>query len=365
VESHSKSQLSILVKKLDFVLISIVSAAALVSLIVLYSAANGELFFVKRQLFRLAIATSCMLAITMVPFETIRRHTMTFNIVCILLLIWVITHGHIGKGAQRWIDLGFFRFEPSELCKVAIPLLTARFIANCSTPIKLIDSLFLFGLISVPTVLVLLQPDLGTAIILMTVGVSAIFMAGLSHRIILVSLACAVALLPISWDYLHDYQKLRLINFFYPDNDPLGTGYHILQSKIAIGSGGIFGYGLLSGPQVRLKFIPEHYTDFVFSLIGEEFGLLGTFFVLILFAGLTIRGFMIAWQADDLFTKISIACLTLSITLSSIINISMTMGLLPVVGIPLPLISYGGSSLLTTLMAIGIIQSAKNSQQSQ
>lgn len=348
-----------ILNRLDPILICLLIIASTISLLCLYSAAHGEFFFVKRQGIRLLIATLFMLAITAVPFEKIKSNTLLINFICLSLLLWVMTSGHIGKGAQRWIDLGVARFEPSELFKIAIPLLAAKYISSVPSPIRLSNSIGLFLLLCIPISLVLLQPDLGTAIILLSVGLSSIFIAGLNYRIIVTAAAACIALLPISWNFLHDYQKNRVINFFNPDNDPLGTGYHILQSKIAVGSGGLFGHGFLAGPQVHLKFVPEHYTDFVFSLIGEEFGFIGTSTILLLFLVLAIRGFYLAIITDDLFTKITIASLTFAITLSSIINIAMTVGLLPVVGVPLPLISYGGSNLLTTFMTVGIIQSAR------
>jgi rod shape determining protein RodA len=276
----------------------------------------------------------------------------------VLLLIAVLAIGEVGKGAQRWLDLGVVRFQPSELMKLAVPMMTAWYFADKPLPPRALHLLVGALITLVPVMLILKQPDLGTALLVASSGAFALFLAGLSWKII-IGLATAVAIgTPLFWKFaMHDYQRQRVLTFMDPENDPLGTGYHIIQSTIAIGSGGTYGKGWLNGTQSQLQFLPESTTDFIFAVYAEEFGLIGLCVVLALYFFIIARGLFIAMLARDTFARLLAGSLALIFFVYVFVNAGMVCGLLPVVGLPLPLISYGGTSLVTIMAGFGILMS--------
>ena len=325
-----------------------------ISLAVLYSA-KPSLGFIIQQATRILIAFTIMLAVAQIHPRILQRWATAIYIVILLMLIAVLIAGYASNGAQRWINLGLFRFQPAEFMKLAVPLLLAKYFCNCTLPITADKLIVPLLLIAIPTLLIAIQPDLGTAIITVINGALVIFFAGIALRYIILVIIAVIGSIPALWYVLHDYQRQRILTFLNPEQDPLGSGYHIIQSKIAIGSGGLTGKGWLAGSQVQLDFIPERTTDFIFAVIGEEFGLLGVLILLTLFLIVVIRGLKISTQASNNFASMLAASLSISFFMYAFINIAMTMGLLPVVGVPLPLVSYGGTSMLTIMISFGII----------
>jgi rod shape determining protein RodA len=275
----------------------------------------------------------------------------------ILLLIAVALFGDVSKGARRWLNLGFMRAQPSELMKIAMPLLLAWFFQQREAMPRLRDYGVAALLLLLPVALIARQPDLGTAILVLAAGFYVIFFAGLSWKIMIGMVVAGVAAAPLAWNLLHDYQRNRIITLFDPEKDPLGKGFHIIQSTIAIGSGGIFGKGWRAGTQAQLEFIPERHTDFIFAVFSEEFGLFGNLVLLALYALLIGRGLMIAANAATLFSRLLAGAITLIFFTYAFVNMGMVSGILPVVGVPLPLISYGGTALVTLFIGIGILMS--------
>lgn len=329
-----------------------------VGLIVLYSASEQNTDIVMRQLFRLLIAFGIMFAIAQLSPDTIEHWTPWLFGVGVIMLVAVLLLGEVGKGAQRWLNLGVVTFQPSELMKLALPMLMAWFFADTTLPPKLSRILLASVLILVPTILVAKQPDLGTAIILAGSGIFVLFLAGLRWRVIISSIVLLIPLSWLLWEYgMRDYQRKRVLTFLNPESDPLGSGYHIIQSTIAIGSGGLYGKGWLNGTQSHLDFLPERKTDFIFSVFSEEFGLLGSILLLSIYALVIARGLVISSQAQDTFTRLLAGSITLTFFLYVFINIGMVSGILPVVGVPLPLISYGGTSMVTLMAGFGILMS--------
>lgn len=329
-----------------------------VGVFVLYSATGQNMAVVNRQLSHIAIAIVLMLAIAQVRPQTIQFWAPWLFIIGIILLIVVLVVGDIGKGAQRWLDLGFFRFQPSEILKLALPMMLAWYISEFSlppTPKRVITAVFM---LAVPTLLVAKQPDLGTALLIASAGFFVLLLAGLSWKAIISVTLVIIASTPLIWGYvLHDYQRGRILTLINPNNDPLGSGYHIIQSTIAIGSGSIYGKGWLNGTQSHLDFLPERSTDFIFAVFSEEFGLIGCLILLVLYLYIIGRGLVIANQAQDSFSRLLAGSLTLTFFVYIFVNIGMVSGILPVVGVPLPLISYGGTSIVTLMVAFGILMS--------
>jgi rod shape determining protein RodA len=275
----------------------------------------------------------------------------------LIMLVVVLLIGHIGKGGQRWLNFGIIRFQPAELMKLAIPLTLASYYHKITLPIRMNAVLIAVPLILIPAALTAKQPDLGTAILLFIAGASVLFLAGLSGKI-MASIAGLLALLgPFAWYFLYDYQRQRVLTFLNPERDPLGKGYHIIQSKIAIGSGGVFGKGWLHGTQSNLHFLPEHTTDFIFAVCGEEFGFVGSAILITIYMLIIFRGFYITVNAQNTFSRLLAGSLTCTLFISFFINMGMVTGILPVVGIPLPLVSYGGSSMVTIMASFGILMS--------
>ncbi len=343
---------------LDIPLISALLILSVVGLCILYSASGQDMNIIVRQLIRLGIGFAAMFLLAQVPSHHIERWSPWIFSAGLGLLIAVLVIGEVGKGAQRWLDLGFFRFQPSEIMKIAVPMMVAWYFHDKTLPPSTRHLLMGTVLTIVPTLLIAKQPDLGTALLICSSGLFVILLAGLYWRIIL---SLVVAIIPLGWLFwnygMHDYQRSRVITFLNPESDPLGSGYHIIQSKIAIGSGGIYGKGWLNGTQSHLEFLPERSTDFIFAVFSEEFGLIGTVFLLALYLFIIFRGLYIATQAQSTFARLLAGSLILTFFVYVFVNIGMVIGLLPVVGLPLPLISYGGTSLVTVMAAFGILMS--------
>ena len=326
------------------------------SLYILWSASGQNVDMMQKRVIQIILGFFVMIVFAQISPRSYEQWAPYLYIACIIILLLVDIFGYTSKGAQRWLDLGVIRFQPSEIAKIAVPLMVAKFIHRDGCPPPLKTTLQTLAIIGVPTLLVAMQPDLGTAILIIMSGIFIIFLAGINWRFILVALILIAIFLPIMWFYLmHDYQRERVLTLFNPERDPNGAGYHILQSKTAIGSGGIWGKGWLEGTQSQLEFLPERHTDFIFSVIAEEFGFIGSIVLLVLFLCLIIRGLIIAAQAQTTFGRILSGGLILVFFVYVFINIGMVSGILPVVGVPLPLISYGGSSDVYSYTSIHVI----------
>jgi rod shape determining protein RodA len=342
---------------LDLPLLGLLLVLISFGLFILYSASNANMGMIMRQSLRLIVATLIMVILGFIPPHKYKVWTPWIYGVGLGLLIAVMLMGKIGKGAQRWLELGLFRFQPSEIMKLAVPMMAAWYFDRQSNP-STAKSLGVAGLIIfVPALLIAKQPDLGTAIMVAAAGLSVIFIAGIRFKIILAIALMIGAAVPLVWHSMHDYQKQRVYTLLDPEQDPLGSGYHIIQSKIAIGSGGLMGKGWLQGSQSHLNFLPEHATDFIFAVNGEEFGFVGGFAVIMLIALISLRSLSIASNAQTTFTRLLAASLAMSFFFSGFVNIGMVMGIIPVVGIPLPLVSYGGTAMVTFLASFGILMS--------
>ncbi len=327
-------------------------------ILVLYSAAGGNIAQVERQLVRIGIALIVMVVIAQLPPWRLRRWSPWLYAAAVLMLIAVLLFGHTGKGAQRWLDLGFMRFQPAELAKTAVPMMIAWFFSEHPLPPTLKRLAVASALIVVPVLLIAKQPDLGTSLLVASAGLFVLFLAGMGWKLIIGLIGLLGAATPVVWMFfMRDYQKQRVITFLNPEHDPLGAGYHIIQSKIAIGSGGIWGKGWTNGTQSHLEFLPERTTDFIFAVIGEELGLAGIVVLLLLFLFVILRGLYIASQAQDSYSRLLAGALSLVLFVYLFVNTGMVTGLLPVVGVPLPFISYGGTSLVTLTAGFGILMS--------
>ena len=309
------------------------------------------------QLMNVAAALVVMRILAQVPPQRLMHLAVPVYVLGVLLLVAVALFGDVSKGARRWLNLGFMRTQPSELMKIAMPLLLAWFFQKREAMPRLRDYAIAAVLLLLPVALIARQPDLGTAILVLAAGFYVIFFAGLSWKILIGMVAAGIAAAPFAWNLLHDYQRNRIITLFDPERDPLGKGFHIIQSTIAIGSGGIFGKGWRAGTQAQLEFIPERHTDFIFAVFSEEFGLFGNLLLLLLYAALIVRGLMIAANAVTLFSRLLAGAVTMIFFTYAFVNMGMVSGILPVVGVPLPLISYGGTALVTLFLGIGILMS--------
>lgn len=342
---------------IDLPLLGLLLLLISLGLLILYSASNQNMGMLFRQSMRLLLAMTVMLVFAFIPPHKYKAWTPWIYSIGLMLLLAVMIMGKVGKGAQRWLDLGFFRFQPSEIMKLAVPMMAAWYVDRQSLPIDFKTLLVTAAFIFIPAVLIAKQPDLGTAIMVVSSGLCVLFLAGIRMRIVLlISIALSLAA-PLLWHVMHDYQKKRIITLLNPEHDPLGAGYHIIQSKIAIGSGGAFGKGWLTGSQSHLNFLPEHATDFIFAVSGEELGFIGGLIIIFLIALISLRCLSIARHAQTCFTRLLAASLAMIFFFSAFVNIGMVMGILPVVGIPLPLVSYGGSAMVTFLASFGILMS--------
>ena len=347
-----------------FLLLILISSFGLT---ILYSASAGSITTVYKQAIHFALAIGVMLFIAQIPPYVLRRFSPYLMLFGIFLLVLVLLFGSSGGGAVRWLDLGFVRFQPSEIMKVIVPIAIASILSDKTLPPKLIPTLLSIVSIAIIVLLIAKQPDLGTALLIGASGVYVLFFSGIRIQIIkhkLANLSIIVGTIIgggyIAWNYLlMAYQKKRIMTLIDPSSDPLGSGYHILQSKIAIGSGGLIGKGFGQGSQSQLNFLPEHTTDFIFAVIAEELGFFGVIFLFVIYALIIYRSFVISSQAEDNFSRLLGASLSLIFFTYIFVNIGMVSGLLPVVGVPLPLISYGGSSLITLMASFGIIMSIR------
>ena len=343
---------------MNWLLVALITLIAGVGCLMLYSAANGDWSpWAYRHAIRFSVGLVVMLAIALVDIRFWMRTAYLGFAVAMVLLALVEVMGEIGMGAQRWIDLGVFQLQPSEVMKIALVLALARYFHGLTyeevgNPLNLIAPLAMVG---VPAALVLRQPDLGTAL-MMVAGAGAIFfLAGVRIWKFLALIVGAIAAVPIVWQFLRGYQQQRILTFLDPESDPLGSGYHILQSKIALGSGGMFGKGFLKGSQSHLNFLPEKQTDFIFTMLAEEFGMVGGLALIGLYVLVLAYGFAIAIRSRSQFGRLVALGVTTTLFLYLFINVAMVMGLIPVVGVPLPMISYGGTAMLTMMIGLGLL----------
>ncbi|MCK9283161.1 MAG: rod shape-determining protein RodA [Rhodocyclaceae bacterium] len=339
---------------IDTPLMGIAALLVLIAMLLLGSASPERL---PTQCGNVLVALIAMRIAAEVPPQRLMYLAGPIYALGILLLIAVALAGDVSKGARRWLDLGVMRIQPSELMKVAMPLMLAWYFQKRENAIRFADYGVAAALLLLPVVLIAKQPDLGTAILVLAAGFYVIFFAGLSWKLMLGLLIAAAAAAPFAWGHLHDYQRARIITLLNPESDPLGKGFHIIQSTIAIGSGGIFGKGWGQGTQAQLEFIPERHTDFIFAVMSEEFGLFGNLLLLVVYSMLIARGLMIAANAPTLFTRLLAGAVTLIFFTYAFVNMGMVSGILPVVGVPLPFISYGGTALVTLFCGIGILMS--------
>ena len=344
--------------QINWGLVALLVLVASIGFAALYSAANGSIDpWASRQMMRFGVCLAIMLVIALVDIRFWFRAAYPIFFGCMALLIAVEFMGTIGMGAQRWIDLGVMQLQPSELTKVALFLVLARYFhglaqEEVARPLRLFLPLLL---VVAPTALVLRQPDLGTAVMLLMVGGAMFLCAGVRMWKFGLVFACGLGAIPVAWQFLHDYQRQRVLTFLTPETDPLGAGYHILQSKIALGSGGLWGKGLLGGTQSHLNFLPEKQTDFIFTMLAEEFGMVGGLFLLSLYTLILVYGFAIGLRSRNQFGRLLAVGVSTNLFLYVFINIAMVMGLIPVVGVPLPLISYGGTAMLAVMLSLGLL----------
>ncbi len=343
---------------LDGPLTGVLALIVCIGILVVYSASGQNMKMVEHHLANIAIAVAALLALARLSSpQYLRLFSPVAYLIGIVLLAVVAVTGHIGKGAQRWLDIGFIRFQPSEIMKLAVPMMCAWYMHERPLPPTFLDLVVMGILILIPTAMVVVQPDLGTALLIGASGLIVMLLAGMQFRIILISIPLLGGAAWGGWRVIHDYQRQRILTFLNPETDRLGAGYHIIQSQIAIGSGGVFGKGYMNGSQAQLEFLPERSTDFIFAVIGEEFGLLGQLLILALYGVVIGRSLYLAMQGQDTFTRLTGGAIALSFFVYVFVNSGMVSGILPVVGVPLPLISYGGTSMVTLLAGFGILMS--------
>ena len=346
-----------LTDKIDGPLFSIALTILMLGMLTLYSAAYETPSRITAQFANIAVAFAVMWVAAQIPPQTLMRLAPPLYIVGVLLLIAVALFGDIRNGARRWLNLGVTSIQPSEIMKIAMPLMLAWYFHKYEAMLRLRDFVVAGALLAIPTLLIARQPDLGTALLVAASGFYVIFLAGLSWKIIIGMTVAGFASMPLLWSLLHDYQRRRILTLFDPSSDPLGAGYHIIQSTIAVGSGGFIGKGWLKGTQTHLEFIPERSTDFIFAVFSEEFGLLGNIVLLMLYLALIARGLMIAANAPTFFARLISGAITLTFFTYAFVNMGMVSGILPVVGVPLPLISYGGTALAALFLGFGMLMS--------
>lgn len=342
---------------LDGMLLSGLAAVGFFGLFVLYSAAGDNTVLWFSQAARFGIGVAVMIAIAQVPDHFIRMVAPIAYVLGLILLLLVAVAGDVGKGAQRWLDIGILRFQPSEIMKLAVPMMCAWYLHQRPLPPSLWNVAAVLAMILVPVLLVAEQPDLGTALLVATAGLLVVVLGGLPWTYLLGGVVVAGAAVPLVWYLMLDYQRQRVLTLLDPQSDALGAGYHIIQSQIAIGSGGVFGKGWTNGSQAQLEFLPERSTDFIFAVIGEELGLLGLIALLAGYLFIIGRGLYMAAQCRDAFARLLSGSIALTFFVYVFVNAGMVTGLLPVVGVPLPLVSYGGTSLVTLMASFGILMS--------
>ncbi len=346
-----------IVRHIDSFLMSCLLFTLLLSLFILYSASGQNFDRVNTQLINIAVAICIMLVVANIQPQHLERLALPLYTLGVLLLIGVALFGDISHGARRWLNLGIVKIQPSELMRIAVPMVLAWFFSKRESTLRIKDFIVAGIILVIPVLLILRQPDLGTSLLVSASGLFVIFLAGLSWRFIIGGAIILGALMPVFWSMLHDYQRRRIQMLIDPTQDPLGAGYHTIQSTIAQGSGGLTGKGWLNGTQSQLDFLPERTTDFIFSVFSEEFGLVGNLLLLLLFSLIIFRGIVIASQARNSFSRLLAGSISLTFFTYVFVNIGMVSGILPVVGVPLPLVSYGGTSMVTILLGFGILMS--------
>jgi rod shape determining protein RodA len=351
-------------RRLDGPLMIAVVVVAAISLAVVYSASGGDTFDrMLGQARNFAVAFVAMWVVANTSPQTLMRLAIPIYVAGLTLLIGVAIFGEIRNGSKRWLNFGFTTIQPSEIMKLGMPLLLAWFFHRRQEGLNWRDYAIASIVLAIPTGLVMRQPDLGTSILVFSAGFFVIFFGGISWKALIAGAISAAAISPFAWHWMHDYQRERIITMFDPSHDPLGAGYHIIQSTIAIGSGGIVGKGWLHGSQAQLDFIPERSTDFILAVYGEEFGLFGALLLIALYLIIIGRGFMIAMNAPTTFSRLLAGAITMSFFTYAFVNIGMVTGILPVVGVPLPLMSYGGTAILSMCIGFGILMSIASHKQ--
>jgi rod shape determining protein RodA len=329
---------------------------------ILYSAGDGSIELVQKQGVRLGLAFLVMMLVAQIPQHQLYLWTPWFFALGIVLLILVLMAGDVGKGAQRWLSLYVIKFQPSEMMKLVTPMMLAWYLSERPLPPGFKSLIISAVLVIVPTLLIARQPDLGTSILVAAAGFFVVFLSGIRWRTLIGTMLALLAFIPVLWRLMHDYQKQRVLTLLNPESDPLGTGYHIIQSKIAIGSGGLYGKGWLNGTQSQLDFLPERHTDFIFAVFSEEFGMMGAIVLLSLYAFVILRALYIASRAQDKFGRLLAGSLSLTFFVYLFVNVGMVSGILPVVGVPLPLVSYGGTSMVTLMAGFGMLMSINSNR---
>ena len=344
---------------IDFPLFLAFLAIFMISLTAIYSASDSNIDAVINQGIKILISISAMLVVAQFSPLSYARIGPWLYFLCLILLILVLVIGETRNGATRWLNIGITSFQPSELMKIAMPLMIARYIARGALPPDVSSVALSITIVLIPSYLIMQEPDLGTSILIAFSGLVVIFLSGLKKRYLAIAFTLFLAYLPFMWSSIHPFQKKRVLSFLNPESDPLGSGYHLIQSKIAIGSGGLFGKGWLNSTQGQLDFLPERTTDFIFAILAEEFGFLGVSLLIGIYLFIIGRGIMIAINAQDLFSRLLASSISLTFFVYVFVNIAMTTGLLPVVGVPLPLISSGGTSMVTIMVGLGMLISVQ------
>ena len=344
---------------IDFPLFLAFMVIFMISLTTIYSASNGSIDAVLNQCIKIMISIFAMGVVAQFSPLSYARIGPWLYCICLILLILVLIIGETRNGATRWLNIGITSFQPSELMKIAMPLMIAGYISRGALPPNVSSVALSITIVLIPSYLIMEEPDLGTSILVAFSGLVVIFLSGLKKRYIALAFALFLAYLPFMWSNIHPFQKKRVLSFLNPESDPLGSGYHLIQSKIAIGSGGIFGKGWLNSTQGQLDFLPERTTDFIFAILAEEFGFLGVSLLIGIYLFIVGRGIMIAINAQDLFSRLLASSISLTFFVYVFVNIAMTTGLLPVVGVPLPLISSGGTSMVTIMVGLGMLMSVQ------
>ena len=347
--------------KYDGPLMILISITCLLGIFILYSASNESLDVLNRQIFRIFIAFTAMMLVSQIPTEVLRKLSPWGYIGGIILLSMVLWLGEFGQGAQRWLNLGI-RFQPSEIMKLSVPMMIAWYLHEKRLPPTGKELIVIMVLVIIPGLLIARQPDLGTSLLVIAAGLMVVFLSGIPFRYIFSLIILCIPSSLLLWKFMKDYQRQRVLTLINPDTDPLGAGYNIIQSKIAMGSGGIFGKGWTNGSQVQLEFLPEKNTDFIFAVVGEEFGLLGVLTILSLYILIIGRGLYIASNASDLYGRLLAGSISLTFFVYVFVNTAMVIGLMPIVGIPLPLISYGGTSMVTLMIGFGMLMSINSNR---
>jgi len=344
---------------IDFPLFLAFMVIFMISLTTIYSASNSSIDAVVNQGIKILISISAMVVVAQFSPLSYARIGPWLYCVCLVLLILVLIIGETRNGATRWLNIGITSFQPSELMKIAMPLMIAGYISRGALPPNVSSVALSITIVLIPSYLIMEEPDLGTSILVAFSGLVVIFLSGLKKRYLALAFTLFLAYLPFMWSNIHPFQKKRVLSFLNPESDPLGSGYHLIQSKIAIGSGGIFGKGWLNSTQGQLDFLPERTTDFIFAILAEEFGFLGVSLLIGIYLFIIGRGIMIAINAQDLFSRLLASSISLTFFVYVFVNIAMTTGLLPVVGVPLPLISSGGTSMVTIMVGLGMLMSVQ------